>query len=69
MATIDDMDFDYAMQRGHGRKSHEHFVAGAKAVINKIVEAYNIRGIETMVDQINSFITDINSKSNKRITT
>jgi len=53
------------MQRGHGRKSHEHFVAGAKAVINKIVEAYNIRGIETMVDQINSFITDINSNSNK----
>ena len=69
MATIDDMAFDYAMQRGHGRKSHEHFVAGAKAVINKIVEAYNIRGIKTMVDQINSFITDINSRSNKRITT
>ena len=65
MATIDDMAFDYAMQRGHGRKSHEHFVAGAKAVINKIVEAYNIRGIDTMVDQINSFITDINSNSNK----
>jgi len=59
MATIDDMAFDYAMKRGHGKKSHEHFYAGAKAVINKIVEAYNIRGIETMVDQINSFITDI----------
>ena len=65
MATIDDMAFDYAMQRGHDRKSHEHFVAGAKAVINKIWEAYNIRGIETMVDQINSFIADINSNSNK----
>ena len=36
MATISDMAFDYAMQRGHGKKAHENFVAGAKAVIKEI---------------------------------
>lgn len=59
MATIKDMAFDYSMQRGHGKKSYEHYMAGARAVIRKIQEAYNIRGIETMVDQINSFIEDL----------
>ncbi len=59
MATIDDMAFDYSLQRGHGKKSYEHYKAGARAVIRKIQEAYNIRGIETMVDQINSFIEEL----------
>lgn len=59
MATIKDMAFDYSLQRGHGKKSYEHYIAGARAVIRKIQEAYNIRGIETMVDQINSFIEDL----------
>jgi hypothetical protein len=34
-------------------------VDGARAIIRKIQEAFNIRGIETMVDQINSFIEDL----------
>ena len=59
MATIKDMAFDYSMQRGHGKKSYEHYMAGARAVIRKIQEAYNIRGIDTMVDQINSFIEEL----------
>lgn len=59
MASIKDMAFDYSLQRGHGRKSYEHYMAGARAVIRKIQEAYNIRGIETMVDQINSFIEEL----------
>ena len=62
MATIKDMAFDYSMQRGHGKKSYEHYMAGARAVIRKIQEAYNIRGIETMVDQINSFIEELKEK-------
>ena len=62
MATIKDMAFDYSLQRGHGKKSYEHYMAGAKAVIRKIQEAYNIRGIETMVDQINSFIEELKEK-------
>lgn len=57
--TIKDMTFDYSMQRGHGRKSYEHYMAGAKAVIREIQKAYNIRGIETMVDRINSFIEEL----------
>lgn len=62
MATVKDMAFDYSMQRGHGKKSYEHYMAGARAVIRKIQEAYNIRGIETMVDQINSFIEELKEK-------
>ncbi len=62
MATIKDMAFDYSLQRGHGKKSYEHYMAGARAVIRKIQEAYNIRGIETMVDQINSFIEELKEK-------
>lgn len=38
------------------------FVDGASAVIRKIQEAFNIRGIETMVDQINSFIEELKEK-------
>ena len=57
--AIKDMAFDYSMQRGHGRKSYEHYMAGAKAVIREIQKAYNIRGIETMVDRINSFIEEL----------
>lgn len=56
---IKDMAFDYSMQRGHGRKSYEHYMAGAKAVIREIQKAYDIRGIETMVDRINSFIEEL----------
>lgn len=59
MASIKDMAFDYSLQRGHGKKSYEHYMAGARAVIRKIQEAYNIRGIDTMVEQINSFIEDL----------
>lgn len=59
MATIKDMAFDYSLQRGHGKKSYEHYMAGARAVIRKILEAYNIRGIDTMVDQINSLIEEL----------
>ena len=59
MATIKDMAFDYSMQRGHGKKSYEHYMAGARAVIRKIQEAYNIRGIDTMIEQINSFIEEL----------
>lgn len=59
MATIKDMAFDYSMQRGHGKKSYEHYMAGAHAVIRKIQEAYNIRGIDTMIEQINSFIEEL----------
>lgn len=59
MATIKDMAFDYSLQRGHGKNSYEHYMAGARAVIRKIQEAYNIRGIETMVDQINSLIEEL----------
>lgn len=62
MATIKDMAFDYSLQRGHGKKSYEHYMAGARAIIRKIQEAYNIRGIETMVDQINSFIEELKEK-------
>ena len=57
--TINDMAFDYSMQRGHGRKSYEHYMAGAKAVIREIQKAYDIRGIETMVDMINNFIEEL----------
>lgn len=59
MGTIKDMAFDYSLQRGHGKKSYEHYMAGARAVIRKIQEAYNIRGIDTMVEQINSFIEEL----------
>ena len=59
MASIKDMAFDYSLQRGHGKKSYEHYMNGARAVIRKIQEAYNIRGIDTMVDQINSLIEEL----------
>lgn len=59
MASIKDMAFEYSWQRGHGKKSYEHYMAGARAVIRKIQEAYNIRGIDTMVEQINSFIEEL----------
>jgi hypothetical protein len=61
MATIHDMAFDYSMQRGKGKKSYEHFIAGAKAVIREIQKAYEIRGIDTMVDQINAFSKTLNN--------
>lgn len=59
MATIHDMAFDYSMQRGKGKKAYENFMAGAKAVIRGIQEAYDIRGIDTMVDCINSYIEEL----------
>lgn len=59
MASIKDMAFDYSLQRGHGKKSYEHYMAGTRAVIRKIQEAYNIRGIDTMIEQINSFIEEL----------
>lgn len=62
MASIKDMAFDYSLQRGHGKKSYEHYMAGARAVIRKIKEAYNIRGIDTMVDQTNSLIEELKEK-------
>lgn len=51
--TIHDLAVAYGKEH-QGTVDIEIFEAGAKAVINKIVEAYNIRGIETMVDQINT---------------
>lgn len=58
MATLSDMAFDYAMQRGHGRKSYEHFYAGAKAVIKEIIAAKMIS--ETaMIEQIKSYVEEI----------
>lgn len=62
MATLSDMAFDYAMQRGHGKKAHENFVAGAKAVLREIKEAYDIRGIDTMVDRLNSFYEELKER-------
>ena len=59
MATLSDMAFDYAMQRGHGKKAHENFVAGAKAVLREIKEAYDVGGIDTMVDRINSLYEEL----------
>jgi hypothetical protein len=59
MATISDMAFDYAMQRGHGKKSHEHFVAGAKAVIREVQEAFEIGGIDAVVQRLNNFIEEL----------
>ena len=53
------MAFDYSLQRGHGKKSYEHYMAGARAVIREIQKAYGINGYDTMVDQINSFIEDL----------
>ena len=62
MATLSDMAFDYAMQRGHGKKTHENFVAGAKAVLREIKEAYDIGGINTMVDRLNSFYDELKER-------
>jgi len=62
MATLSDMAFDYAMQRGHGKKAHENFVAGAKAVLREIKEAYDISGIDTMVDRLNSFYEELKER-------
>ena len=59
MATIRDAAYDYSMQRGVGKKAYENFHAGAKFVIREIQEAYNIRGIDTVVDRINSFIEEL----------
>lgn len=59
MATLHDMAFDYSMQRGKGKKAYENYMAGAKAVMQEILNAYNIRGIDTMVDRINSFAEEI----------
>lgn len=53
------MAFDYAMQRGHGRKSDKHFVAGAKAVIREVQKAFNIGGIEAVIEQLNSYIEEL----------
>lgn len=62
MATLSDMAFDYAVQRGHGKKAHENFVAGAKAVLREIKEAYDISGIDTMVDRLNSFYEELKER-------
>ena len=59
MATISDMAFDYAMKRGHGKKAHENFVAGAKAIIREIQEDHEIGGIDAVVQRINSFIEEL----------
>lgn len=59
MATIKDMAFDYSLQRGKGKKAYENYMAGARAVIREIQKAFNISGIDTMVDQINSFIEEL----------
>lgn len=59
MATIKDMAFDYSMQRGNGKKAYENFMAGSKAVIREIQYAYNIRGVDTMIDRINSYIEEL----------
>lgn len=55
------MAYDYAMQRGHGNKAkaHENFVAGARAVINEVQKAFNVGGIEAVVDQLNSYIEEL----------
>ena len=53
------MAFDYAMQRGHDKKAHENFVAGAKAIIREIQEAHEIGGIDAVVQRINSFIEEL----------
>ena len=58
MATIKDMAFDYAMQKGNGKKAYEHFAAGAKAVIKQIQESWEIGGFESMVDCINCLIDE-----------
>lgn len=50
------------MQRGHGKKAHENFVAGAKAVLREIKEAYDISGIDTMVDRLNSFYEELKER-------
>jgi len=59
MATIRDSAFDYSMQRGHGKKAYENFYAGAKAVIEEIAAAYNVGGIDAMVDRINSYVEEL----------
>jgi hypothetical protein len=61
MATIRDAAYDYSMQRGHGKKdkAYENYYAGAKAVIEEIYAAYNLGGIEAMVDRINCYIAEI----------
>lgn len=59
MATIKDMAFDYSLQRGTGKKAYENYMAGAKAVIREIQQAYNIAGIDTAIDCINSFIEEL----------
>lgn len=62
MSTIKDMAFDYSMQRGHGRKSYEHFYAGARAVMRQILAAYDLGGIAPMVDCINSLAAELREK-------
>lgn len=59
MSTISDMAFDYSMQRGVGKKAYENYMAGAKAVVREIQQAYEIAGIYTAIDRINSFIEEI----------
>ena len=53
------MAFDYSMQRGVGKKAYENYMAGAKAVVREIQQAYEIAGIYTAIDRINSFIEEI----------
>ena len=62
MATISDMAFDYAMKRGTGKKAHENFVAGAKAVLTELQDAYNIGGMNATVDRINSFMAEFSDR-------
>lgn len=59
MAALKDMAFDYSMQRGVGKKAYENYMAGAKAVVREIQLAYEIAGISTAIDRINSFIEEI----------
>lgn len=59
MAALKDMAFDYSMQRGVGKKAYENYMAGAKAVVREIQQAYEIAGIDTAIDRINSFIEEI----------
>ena len=59
MATITDMAFDYSKQRGKGKNAYGNYMAGAKVVIREIQKAYNIGGVDTMIDRINSFIEEL----------
>ncbi len=52
--TITDKAFDYSLKRGVGKKAYENYIAGAKGVLSEIKEAYEIGGIEAIIDRLNS---------------